>query len=161
MSTFSKFSKNVVWMAVIIAAGISCSKTNKQASSFAQEVPDDFSIQFGEGGGFTGMWQGYTIKANGDILSWQGRTYGENPESVGTLSQEDVQTIWREVQQASFFSQTLSETGNMTAIMRVTANDKRHEVSWAATAAQAQQAVALINLREQCRKMVEKATDQR
>lgn len=156
MRVLTRISRWSFVFACLFLLAFTCSKTNKQSTENGQEVPADLRIQFGEGGGFAGMWQGYTIEADGTVLSWQGRAVGEKSEVIGKISKDELQALWREVQSANFFSQSLSETGNMTAIFRVTANDEQHEVSWAATGAQAQpQAASMQQLQARCREIVE------
>ncbi|MGH7496739.1 MAG: hypothetical protein ACREOO_30680 [bacterium] len=135
----------------------SCSKENKSAAQGADKLPSDFRLVFGEGGGFTGMWQGYTIDSSGAIYSWQGKLAGENPRSAGKLSATQIKALWQEIQKADLLGQELNERGNMTSIMRVTANGVTKELAWiprmdaTATAASPPQQV-----QQYCRKLVEK-----
>ena len=148
--------QNGLGLLMIALLAFACSKTKKPAGSNSQDIPADLQIQFGEGGGFTGMWQGYTIQADGTVSTWQGRTVGDKPEVIGKLSSEQLQALWREVQSADFFAQSLSETGNMTAILQVTANKKQHVVKWPAASAQAlPQAASLQQLQSFCQKLVD------
>lgn len=138
---------------------VSCSKKNKQPDGTPKNVPSDFSIRFGEGGGFTGLWKGYTIQADGTILSWQGRMAGENPKIAGQVSVEQVQALWQEIQNADFFVTQADQKGNMTKFMLVTANSKSHEVSWPGEMGQkaASAPNSLEQLQQFCQKIVEQA----
>jgi hypothetical protein len=135
-----------------------CSKENKSSARSADKVPADFNLIFGDGGGFTGLWQGYTVDANGAIYSWQGKIAGENAKPAGKFSAKQMKSLWREIQKADLFTQELDEHGNMTSIMRVTANGATKELAWipqlgATTAATS----APQELRKYCQTLVEKA----
>ncbi len=135
-----------------------CSKENKSSPQETDKPPADFSLVFGEGGGFTGLWQGYTINAEGSISSWQGRMAGENAKPSGQLSGKQMKALWQELHKTSFFTQESDERGNMTAIMRVTANGATKELAWipqmnAASAAK----TAPQQLQQYCRQLVEEA----
>lgn len=97
----------------------------------AQEsVPPDLRVVLGEGGGVTGRWTGRTIAADGTWQQWAGRTAEENPEPGGTIEPEGLRALWTEIVRADFFSLESGEPGNMTRFLRVTANDRTHEVRW-------------------------------
>src|SRR5262247_1248393 len=75
MSPTRLFCSMSISMFLLFAA---CSKENKSAAQGAEALPSDFRFAFGQGGGFTGMWQGYTIDSSGAIYAWQGKMPGEN-----------------------------------------------------------------------------------
>lgn len=93
-------------------------------------APEDFTMVFGEGGGFTGRWDGYSIESDGDVLAWSGPTAGEERTPVGSLTAAQMDDLWARVQDAQFFDQNVRETGNITAIIEVTAGGRKHRVSW-------------------------------
>lgn len=93
-------------------------------------VPPDFEMVFGEGGGFTGQWTGHTIRANGAVYSWQGPVAGSNADSTGELRADSLLRIWADLQEIGFFSDSLNESGNMVAFVRVTAGNQRNRVAW-------------------------------
>ncbi|MGI9173752.1 MAG: hypothetical protein ACR2GR_00330 [Rhodothermales bacterium] len=93
-------------------------------------VPPDFEMRFGEGGGFTGAWSGYTIRADGTVLAWKGLAAEQSQDSVGVLARQDLANLWQEVQALGFFEQTMDEPGNMTASIRIRADGQEHTVRW-------------------------------
>jgi hypothetical protein len=93
-------------------------------------APEDFTMVFGEGGGFTGRWEGYAIQADGAVLAWSGPTAGEERTTVGSLTAAQIDDLWARVQDAKLFDQNVRETGNITAFIEVTAGERKHRVSW-------------------------------
>ena len=93
-------------------------------------APEDFTMIFGEGGGFTGRWEGYAIQSDGAVLAWSGPTAGEESTPVGSLTAAQMDDLWAQVQDAEFFDQNVRETGNITAFIEVTAGQRKHRVSW-------------------------------
>lgn len=90
-----------------------------------------YRLQFGEGGGFTGAWGGYTVERNGVVLQWRGRDPDDAPsDTLGILSGEGRRIIWEELQRAGFFEATADERGNMTRFIRVEADDLTHALTW-------------------------------
>lgn len=96
----------------------------------AGATPEDFIMIFGEGGGFTGRWEGYAIDSDGAVLAWSGPTAGEERTPVGSLTAAQMDDLWAQIQDAEFFDQNVRETGNITAFMEVTAGKRKHRVSW-------------------------------
>lgn len=93
-------------------------------------LPEKLEIQFGAGGGMTGMWTGYSIQRNGVVEKWQGRTAGSNPTEVGKLSEEELQNLWNALQADSIYAQSTSEAGNMTSFIHIKSDDNEHSIRW-------------------------------
>lgn len=86
---------------LFLAAFIGCTNSSVHTEAADASVPEDFSMIFGQGGGFAWLWSGYTIQA-----------------------------LWKQIQKADYFNQNSRETGNMTAFMEVTAESTVHRTSW-------------------------------
>ena len=105
---------------------IACSSVSKksQVDTLPQQqdaIPDSLTISFGSGGGFTGNWEGYSIYSSGKIEEWKGRWFLDKPSTrENVLTKEDVAHIWDMVEASDFFTTTYNETGNFTAILKVT-----------------------------------------
>lgn len=84
----------------------------------------------GEGGGFSGQWNGFAIEADGSLVAWSGPVAESNSLPVGTLTPAQMTTIWRDLTQTDFYSQEMDERGEMTAFIRVNADSVEHRVSW-------------------------------
>ena len=109
--------------------GSTCSKSSKKADDQIA-IPAQFSIMFGQGGGFTGRWSGYTIEADGTLLKWDGRYAEDGAKPIAQLTPEQMGSLWQCVNDHNFFDRIREEYGNQTAIMRVTAEADTHRVSW-------------------------------
>lgn len=96
----------------------------------AAPTPEDFTLRFGQGGGFSGLWQGYTIRPDGGVTQWNGPAAGANEEPAGRLSRAQMDSLWQRVEAAGFFSQDTREVGNMTAFIEVQAEGRTHRASW-------------------------------
>lgn len=101
-----------------------------KATTQAADVPADFTMVFGQGGGFAGLWSGYVIDADGRVAAWKGPVTREDTTDIGTLTPEAVAALWQQVQEAEYFVQKRTETGNMTSYIEVTAEGVTHRTSW-------------------------------
>lgn len=93
-------------------------------------VPDDFRMVFGQGGGFSGFWNGYAIEADGQVTSWTGRTQEADTLASGRLEPADLADLWRRVQEVGVLDRIARDTGNMTAFIELTAEGRSRRVSW-------------------------------
>lgn len=146
--------------AFLLASLSACAKENKSSAAGAGAVPKDFHLVFGEGGGFTGLWQGHTVTAAGVIYSWKGRRPGENQRPAGRLSGKQVQALWQEIQRAGFFAQEWNERGNMTAVLRVTANGATREWAWVPSSGSSAAKTAPQQLQRFCHNLIQQAVNQ-
>ena len=123
-----------VFMAVSLLTGCGPKKQEESAersdARAENRPPADFAAMVGQGGGVTGLWQGYTMEAGGDVQAWEGRMAGENPKPAGRLGRDDRSRLWRLVQEKSFLSMEPGVPGNMTYFLEVTADAKTHRVQW-------------------------------
>ncbi len=87
-------------------------------------------MTLGQGGGFAGLWSGFTIEADGSIVEWSGPVAESNTRPAGTLTPEQAAAVWRDVIQTDFFSQKIDERGEMTAFLKIYADSIEHRVSW-------------------------------
>ena len=115
----------VVGLCLILGA---CANSGSQTG--AAPVPGDFRIVFGEGGGFTGRWSGHTVESDRSVSSWEGVRIEENSTAAGQLSEEHRSLLWQQLVETKFFETKMQEKGNMTRLIRVTANGETHEVTW-------------------------------
>lgn len=134
-------SRRVVPLVVLLLLG--CSSPPRQGRStpdsgapsppVADTAPaaPAYRLQFGEGGGFTGEWRGYTMERDGTVLQWRGRGPDDAPsDTVGVLSEEGRLLVWQELTKAGFFTATADERGNMTRFIRVEAAADTHQLTW-------------------------------
>jgi hypothetical protein len=120
-------------------------------------LPSDLTITFGEGGGVTGMWEGFTIHPDGAVLRWHGREPGADPQQAGRLPETTRRALWTEIGRMDFFNNQSSEAGDLTRFVQVIADKKSHRVQWVPQMGHAQEGHVLTVLYKHCQAMVAKA----
>ena len=145
----------------ILAISCHSSDSTKQQSTppnsqkaTASLIPSDLRVVFGNGGGFTGRWKGYTVTGDGSVVSWEGRMAEENPKPAAKLSSNRIQELWNSVNEARYFERVSDETGNMTMFMAITANGKLHRISWAKTGTTGSELAPVQRLFDTCQSIV-------
>ncbi|MFT5142007.1 MAG: hypothetical protein ACI80V_002049 [Rhodothermales bacterium] len=96
-------------------------------------VPADFFVSVGKGGGFTGLWEGYRVTADGSVFRWKGRGPLALADSVGQMGTEAVGQIWQMAQDEGMLVRTDSIAGNMTGYIRLEADSQAVELRWPST----------------------------
>jgi hypothetical protein len=128
----------------------SCHSSDRTSGS---RPPEDFSLSFGEGGGFTGQWLGHTIRPDGVVLQWRGRAAEENGQPVGRLAEEKRRALWLDIQRLGVFNAASDKRGDLVRIVKVTANGKTYTVAWTPKAAPPGEAPArtpVVEFYERC-----------
>jgi len=96
----------------------------------ASSRPADLSVSLGRGGGFSGIWEGVRVEQDGAVIRWTGLGEREDGRRSGTLTESQMADIWRRLNEDDLLKTNLSETGNMTSFIEVTANGATHKISW-------------------------------
>lgn len=107
----------------------SCLHTRSN-TSMKEDIPPDFNVVFGEGGGITGRWQGFTVDTNGIVLRWEGRVAGENPKAAGSLSRDEVASIWKRSTEVRQLAAGVSQKGDLTYFIQLTSDGSKKEHTW-------------------------------
>jgi len=97
------------------------------------EIPENYSILVGTGGGSLGLWQGFTIQSDGKILSWQGKKAGDNPIFFKNYDNKFPQKIWEIILKDSilkYAGEGNYSYGNTTNIIKINRNDSLHIIIW-------------------------------
>jgi len=97
------------------------------------EIPENYSILVGTGGGSLGLWQGFTIQSDGKILSWQGKKAGDNPIFFKNYDNKFPQKIWEIILKDSilkYAGEGNYSYGNTTNIIKINRNDLLHIIIW-------------------------------
>ncbi|MCA9735330.1 MAG: hypothetical protein H6696_03770 [Deferribacteres bacterium] len=115
---------------LVLAIFIACTGNHENKNSDSSP-PDDLTIVFGEGGGITGLWQGYTIESDGSVLTWQGRVAEANPTAAGKISEEALSRLWQSINENKIFTQSGTEPGNITRFLRITSKKQKKQLNWA------------------------------
>jgi hypothetical protein len=86
-------------------------------------------IVLGEGGGFAGKWEGYTIYGDGVVHAWSGQGARENEREVGRLDVDTMWVIWEAVKGLEQVP-GVDSTGSLVRFFNVTVQDTTREYSW-------------------------------
>lgn len=105
-------------------------KKQEKDAGLMNEYAEIHSLTFGNGGGFTGGWDGATIEKNGKIFLIQKN--GENEEKKElTSTTEKVLPLFLELQKIEFLKMNIDKPGNMTTnILVLLKDEKRHEIKF-------------------------------
>ncbi|MBI3110780.1 MAG: hypothetical protein HYZ01_04315 [Ignavibacteriales bacterium] len=129
-------------------------ETSKRESLTAIFLPSDFQLTMGEGGGFTGRWNGLIVDSTGTVFSWYGITPGQNAERITKLTRPEFEKLWQTIVNAQFFDIDTTGTDNITLAMQVTAAGKVHRASWAKPAETRSRLAPVHVLYDSCRTIV-------
>jgi hypothetical protein len=74
---------------------LSCSSSPQSGSdSESRHVPGDFQITVGQGGGISGIWQGYAIRGGDSVYAWTGREPESNSTFLGLIPADSLLALW-------------------------------------------------------------------
>ena len=129
---------STLFVATGLAIGLTACSNKKQvtlpsdlqAIDQTGQLPPDFKLLIGMGGGVGGRVQGFSIDAEGASQKWEGKYPEENVQDTGQLTHEDVNAVWEHIKDMDYFAikkQDMTGTGNF---IMVTANGVSHRVSW-------------------------------
>ncbi len=85
------------------------------------------SFSLGRGGGFTGKYDEYLVKSNGEVYNISN---GQAPELFFTLKKEQITSIFKQFDQLNISSLNFSHPGNITSYLRTEKNSKTFEIKW-------------------------------
>lgn len=89
-----------------------------------------FELVVGEGGGFTGRYEGFSVSRDGALWSWEGRYAEDGPERLRALDEQERRAIWRMLQEGDFFEMNLTERTNYSMFIRVSTQDTSRQLMW-------------------------------
>lgn len=112
---------------LLIAAACSPSR---QAGADAGTPPPDFVVLFGRTGGMAGQMQGHTIRADGTVLRWDGKSPEERVQAEGRLDPDQMAALWARVQAAEVFSMQRQDMDPTVTFVTVTADGDSRRVAW-------------------------------
>jgi hypothetical protein len=77
----------------------------------------------GEGGGFSGRWNGYAIQDGDSVYAWRGSGPGENMRFIGRLSTDSIRILWNEVASTHLLdSSSVAVNANYSRILTIRAS---------------------------------------
>jgi hypothetical protein len=100
----------------------SCATQKKQPKS----IKGITEISFGKNGGFTGFADEYVITASAEVfkISDSVRT------KINQITKPEIRDISKQISDLQFKDIKLSETGNMTYFIEVSANKYKNRITW-------------------------------
>jgi hypothetical protein len=115
----------------ILLLACSASRLDDISQESGPLPPKDFHCEVGEGGGFTGLWNGYDVDSTGNVLSLSGRRPNELRTHRGSLSEGPFKALWRHIVESGVLTNPYtSSTGNMTRSLVVSANGRTVRLTW-------------------------------
>lgn len=94
--------------------------------------PSDFkgrTLQFGSGGGFTGLTTTYTLLENGQLFSQTGIEDGPLKE-LTCVSKKQVKPLFTAAAKIEWPDKKISNPGNMASSLTYKENGKEHGIIW-------------------------------
>jgi len=100
----------------------SCSCPNKQQKASSAFI----EINFGSGGGFTGLSTNYTLQSSREVFK---QSNGELSK-INEISKKEAWNISKTLKEIDFYNLKLTEKGNMTYFIEVKSEGSVNKVSW-------------------------------
>jgi hypothetical protein len=89
------------------------------------------SITLGRGGGFTGKYDAYSLKGNGEVFSINAASAGSSPVSLSKkLDKKTVADVFRKAAALSFPNPEFNHPGNMTSYIEYFDGKQTHSIKW-------------------------------
>ena len=94
-----------------------------------KSVPENQQITIASGGGFTGVWHEYTLKADGQILHKASNV--DTAEMVKTISKSKAKAFFKQIEALKLDEKKMDEPGNMSYYVQFSERKKfSHKVQW-------------------------------
>ncbi len=140
------------------ALQFACSSAAPTFHSQTPDIPAKFTIDVGEGGGFTGLWSGYSIVTGDTLLVWSGKSMGENPRYAGTLQHDTITALWSTISADHLIEKpSIDTSSNFTRTVVISANGAVHRFSWIPTSTPDTAIAAVSAFRDRCLRAIHQA----
>lgn len=121
----------------------SCSTSG--SGSATAGIPADLRIMLGEGGGFSGLWSGFTLTSGDSVFRWTGRLPGDNLVAVGSVPHDSLLALWRSIDASSLLDSVSTETqANLVHLVAIRAQGRERSFTWAESAPAGPPSAALL-----------------
>jgi hypothetical protein len=91
----------------------------------------EFQISWGEGGGATGRWTGYTIDSKTkEISKWSAMIQEQNPSHLKKICKSDLKKIFEEIELKDLVNTNYQEPANMSHYFKITSSGKSNVILW-------------------------------
>ena len=95
-----------------------------------KSVPENQQITVASGGGITGVWHEYTLKADGQLLHKASNE--DSATVVKTLSKSKTKNFFKQIEALKLSEKEAGESGNMSYTVQFSERKKfSHKVQWA------------------------------
>lgn len=129
----------VLLFLILITMSIACKKEATKTSDTEPENDtlngttqiDTVELTIARGGGFTGLYKGYTLHSDGQVVHWQ--RFGAGPDSVLWKAQDNsgkIHDFVNQLEESEVLTKNIQETGNITTIVTLELPDTSHTWSW-------------------------------
>lgn len=98
--------------------------------------PGDFPadrLQFGSGGGFTGMVTEYTLLRNGQLFVRQGRAGSGEWEEMERVKKAEARALYQSWQENALFKERIQQPGNHYYFIHMQQDSFEYRQSWGAS----------------------------
>ena len=94
-----------------------------------KSVPENQQITVASGGGITGVWHEYTLKADGQLLHKSSNV--DSSEVIKTLSKSKTKDFFKQIEALKLSDKKMDEPGNMSYTVQFSERKKfAHKVQW-------------------------------
>ena len=94
-----------------------------------KSVPENQQITIASGGGVTGVWHEYTLKADGQVLHKASNV--DTAEVVKTISKSKAKAFFKQIEALKLDEKKMDEPGNMSYYVQFSERKKfSHKVQW-------------------------------
>jgi hypothetical protein len=110
---------------------VACSNMGDKKSEATAEKASYFKIALSSGGGFTGIYRGYSLYGDGRVEAWQSWAgKGDSLLWQGVVERGEVERIRGELQKSGALDKRFAGAGNMTAVVAYETADTTYRWSW-------------------------------
>lgn len=86
-------------------------------------------IVLGEGGGFAGTWDGYTITGSGVVSRWSGKRARQGEVEIGTLDADTMCALWDAAKSVTA-PPIRDSVGSLVRFLSLMVQDSTREYAW-------------------------------
>lgn len=115
----------LLWVGVL-----ACSNTSDRESRSAAEGASNFEIALSSGGGFTGLYRGCRLYADGRVEAWQERGGGDSLLWQRSVDVELVEKLRGKLLKSGALGRPHNTAGNMTVAIVYATADTSYRWSW-------------------------------
>lgn len=91
----------------------------------------EYTISWGEGGGATGRWSGYTIDSKEkELTKWSGMMQEQNPTHLKKLCKSKLKATLNEIEANDLINVNYQEPANMSHYIKITTAGKTNVIIW-------------------------------